>query len=652
MVNAVTFTEQLQAEAAELRTSTALVILTGAALLTGVILQFSGAPALAANLSFAVAFLAGGLPAAITAGRALLQRELDIDLLMVTAALAAAAVGEARDGAVLLFLFSLAGTLEQHALGSTKRAVAALLELRPDEATVVENGTMRVVSVEQLQRGTLVLVRPGERIPVDGVIVSGSTSVDESSMTGESLPVDKEPGSEVLAGTINGHGALEVRSTRLASETTLARMIELVTEAQAQRSPSERFSDWFGQRYTVVVLLGSALALLVFLLLGNPLQEALYRAATLLVVASPCAIVISVPAAVLSGIAAAARRGVLFKGGAALEAFGRITVMAFDKTGTLTEGKLRVTDIVPFGRSEQELLTFAVALERHSEHPLASSIVQEGLDRGISPAAIPDVVALPGLGLAGEASGRELWAGNLKMLQSRQAALSASEAAQFEQLEAQGRTTVIFGEGSTVLGLIGLADAIRDGAAGMLRDLAALGIERTVMMTGDSAAVAAEVGAELGMQAADIHAGLLPADKVRLVQDLRAQHAVGFLGDGVNDAAALVVADVGLAMGVAGSDAALEAADVALLADDLSRLPEALQLAQRANRVLRQNLLFATGIMALMVVVTLFWHLPLPLAVLGHEGGTLLVVANGLRLLGHKGAGRVRRRGQLRITQA
>jgi cation transport ATPase len=361
-----------------------------------------------------------------------------------------------------------------------------------------------------------------------------------------------------------------------------------------------------------------------------------------------------VPAAVLSAIAAAARRGVLFKGGSALEEFGRVTVMAFDKTGTLTEGKLRVTDVVPFGGTEDGLLAFAVALEQHSEHPLARSIVAEGLSRGITPAAVAGVTALPGRGLSGEAGGMTMWAGNRKLLGERQLVLDAEAAVRLLELEQQGRTTVILGADDKVLGLIGLADTVRSGAAGMLRELGDLGIHRTVMLTGDSEAVAAQIGGELGMKPADIHAGLLPGDKVRLVQEIGRQHTIGFLGDGVNDAAALVTADVGLAMGVAGSDAALEAADVALLADDLARLPEALRLARSANSILRQNLLFATGIMLVMVAITLFWHLPLPLAVLGHEGGTLRVVANGLRLLrGEKRSGRASvRRGRIRMTQA
>ena len=626
------FEEEQRQDRRELRLAAALTGLTAFGLALGVGLQLAGLPAWA-WAAFALAYLAGGIPATLEALASLARGRLDIDLLMVLAALGAAAVGEPRDGAILLFLFSLAGTLEDYALGNTKRAVTSLMKLRPDSAHRRRpDGQSETVEVGVLQRGDVVLVKPGERIPVDGVLLAGSSAVDQAPITGESVPVDKTVGDPVFAGTVNGQGVLELEVSKPASESTLARMVELVTQAQAQRAPSQRFSDWFGQRYTGVVLLGSLAALAVFLLVGLPSSEAFYKAATLLVVASPCAIVISVPAAVLSALAAAARDGVLFKGGAALEDFGNARLLALDKTGTLTEGRMVLTDLVAVEGAEEQLLRKLAALELSSEHPIAKSVLSEAKKRGLEVSAAEAVSAVPGKGVVGELAGQRLWAGNRKLAQAQGVALGPEVEAALEGLERDGKTTLMLG-GERVLGVVGVADVLRASAKDTLRQLRQQGVERIVMLTGDHWRVARAVGAQLGLDERDIHAELLPEDKVRLVRELGQARAVAYLGDGVNDAAALASASVGLAMGTAGSDAALEAADVALLSDDLGKLPRSYALAQKANRVIKQNLAFALGIMALMVGLTLFWHLPLPLGVLGHEGGTLVVVANGLRLL-------------------
>lgn len=639
--------DEMRREKTRLRWLVAFTSFTAVGLALGILGGLTEArPALTTG-AFALAYLAGGLPAAWNALRNLLQRALDIDLLMVLAALAAAAVGEVRDGAILLFLFSLAGTLEHYAMGNTKRAVVGLMKLRPDTANVLrDDGRVERVPVAQVAVGARVLVKPGERIPVDASVLTGSSAVDQAPITGESVPVDKGVGDSVFAGTVNGHGALELTVSRRAEHSTLARMIELVTEAQEQRSPSERFSQWFGQRYTVLVLVGSALALGVFLLLDMPRDAAFYKAATLLVVASPCAIVISVPAAVLSALAASARMGVLFKGGGALEDFGAAKVIGFDKTGTLTEGKMRVTDVVPLRGTEAELLRSAAALELASEHPLAQSIVRHASEAHLDVDAAEDVRAVPGMGLHGRVGGENHWAGNRRMLEAQGATLSAEAERALVALEGGGKTAVIVGEGTQLLGVLGVADTPRESAAGSLAALRSLGLARMVMLTGDHRSVALAVAARLGIAEQDVHAGLLPEDKVERVRQLATEGHVAFVGDGVNDAAALATASVGVAMGTAGSDAALEAADVALLSDDLRMLPEAYALARRANRVIRQNLGFALGIMVLMVVITLFAYLPLPLGVLGHEGGTILVVANGLRLLGHRPSGDRGRQGR------
>jgi len=628
--------EELAEERKALRIDAGLTALTLGGLLVGVYFQITGGPALYVALAFILAYLAGGLPAAKGAFLNLLEKKLDIDLLMVLAALAAAGVGEARDGAILLFLFSLASTLEAYAMGNTKRAVVALMKLRPDQANLESApGATTRVSVESLAIGMVVVVKPGERIPVDGSVLTGTSAVDQSSMTGESMPVDKEPGASVFAGTVNGHGALRVTVLKTASHSTLAKMITLVTEAQAKRSPSERFSDWFGERYTIVVLVGSIVALGAFILFGIPLDEALYKAATLLVVASPCAIVISVPAAILSALAASAKRGMLFKGGAALETFAATDIVAFDKTGTLTEGKMQVQKVIPLGVTEHQLLQVAATLEANSEHPLAKSILNYAALAGITPGSVEKAEALPGKGLYATYEGRRYFAGNRVMLETSGLKIDAKTEAAMNELEAAGMTTIVVGS-DIVYGVIGISDTVRASAAETIEELRRSGIKRIVMLTGDHRSVALAVGAQIGILSEDIYAGLLPADKVALVEQLRSVGKVAFVGDGVNDAAALATAHVGVAMGTAGSDVALEAADVALLSDDLKALLRARKLSLQANAIIRQNLVFALGILVLMVITTVFFYLPLPLAVIGHEGGTLLVVANGLRLLWQK----------------
>lgn len=633
---ALALQQELQQERRTLRFEALLTIITVVGLIIAVIAQFSGAPNSLVWIAFIVAYLAGGVPASIGAVQELFKGKLDIDLLMVLAALAAAAVGEPRDGAILLFLFSLAGTLEGYAMGNTKRAVASLMKLRPDEASLhLPDGQTKRVAVEALQLGDIVVVKPGERIPVDADISQGQSAIDQSAVTGESVPVDKTIGDPVFAGTVNGHGALLLRVSKLASESTLARMIKLVTEAQEQRSPSERFSNWFGQRYTFFVLLGSIVALAIFLLIDMPRAEAFYKAATLLVVASPCAIVISVPAAVLSALASAARKGVLFKGGAALEDFGNAETLALDKTGTLTEGKMRVTDVIALAMPEAEFIKLAASLEAQSEHPLAKSILNYARAKGIEPNIPENTKALPGKGLQAEFEGKKFWAGNHKLLAEESVSLNDEAKAALAKLEREGKTPILIGA-ETLLGVIGVADTLRLSAKPTLERLKALGLKRFVMLTGDHSSVASAVAKELGLAKEDVYAELLPEDKVNYVRELSQKSKVAFVGDGVNDAAALATAHVGMAMGTAGSDVALEAADIALLTDNLERLPEVYALSKRANRVIRQNLGFALGVMILMVLLTLFWTLPLPLGVIGHEGGTLLVVANGLRLLWSK----------------
>jgi Zn2+/Cd2+-exporting ATPase len=576
-----------------------------------------------------LAFLAGGVPAARSAlGELWREHKLDIDLLMVVAALAAAAVGAALEGAVLLALFSLSQTLEHRAMGKARRAVEALMQLRPETALRDGPDGVQEVPVADLVPGDHVILRPGSRVPVDGRVAMGSGHMDESSVTGESLPVRKDIGSPVHEACVNLDGILTVEVVRSLSESTVAQMIRMVTEAQAMKSPSERFSDWFGQRYTIAVLVGSILAFFGFRLTGLANSEALYRAATVLVAASPCAVVISVPAAILSALSSAARGGVLFKGGAALEGLAEVRTFAFDKTGTLTTGRAGVTAVVALEGTEEAFLALAAGLEAQSEHPIAAAIRAHAAEGGITPTPVRDVRSHPSEGITGLDDDGALWAGNARML----AAMGATLPPALAPLADGAETLVVLGRGPRILGALTVADEARETAAPALADLREGGAA-ILMMTGDRAEVAARIGARLGLRPDEIQSGLLPGDKVRLVDQATTRGKVAFIGDGVNDAAALARADVGIAMGVAGSEVALQAADVALMAEDLTKLAAARALSRRTARVIRQNLTLALGAMVVLVTGSLFFALPLPLAVIGHEGGTLLVVLNGLRLL-------------------
>ena len=615
--------------------STVLTVLTVLGMLLALVAIWPLEGVLADRSSLAglgLVYLAGGLPAALRALDALWKEHiLDIDLLMVVAAGAAAAVGAPFEGAVLLTLFSVSTTLEEQALGRARRAVESLMALRPETALrKASDGSVVEIAAADLEVGDTVVLRPGARVPADGVIVSGRGSLDEANITGESMPVAKEPGAQVFEATVNLDGVLEARVSKTIEESTVARMIALVTEAQAAKAPSEQFSAWFGQRYTIAVMAGAALAFAAFYWLGRDWEDALYRSATLLVAASPCAIVISVPAAILSALSAAARSGVLFKGGAALETLAAVDTFAFDKTGTLTTGMAIVTRIVPLDGDEQGFLSLLAGIEAHSEHHSAAAIRREAASRSVAVAQVTNVATRPSAGIVGHHGEGLLWAGNPRLASEMEASIDHPA---LRTLASDNQTVIYLGKDSSVLGAVTVADGVRTTSAVALDALRLSGVERIVMMTGDRQPVALRIGHELGLPPQDIHADMLPEDKVRMVGELAASGKVAIVGDGVNDAAALARADVGIAMGAAGSDVALQAADVALLSEEMEQLAKAHDLARRTARIIRQNLAFALIAMAVLVVGSLFFDLPLPLAVVGHEGGTVLVVLNGLRLL-------------------
>jgi Cd2+/Zn2+-exporting ATPase len=581
---------------------------------------------------YAAAALAGGWEVSQHAWQAIRQRHLDTDLLMLIAAGGAAILGQYAEGALLLFLFSLGHALEERALDQARAAVRALADLAPKTALVQRNGAEIELPVGQLQLDEQVVVRPGVRLPVDGVVVEGSSSVNQAPVTGESLPVDKERGEAVFAGSINGEGALLVKVTRLAKDSTLARVMKLVEEAQAQKSPTQQTLERFERRYVPLVLLATFAAIVIPPFFGMPLQTSLMRGLTLLVAASPCALALGAPAAILAGVAQAARNGVLVKGGAHLENLGRLKAIAFDKTGTITRGDLRVVAIEPLnGFDQEEMLRLAAALEMRSAHPLAQAVVQAAQARGVELPVSEQVEAVHGRGLRGMVEGREALAGSLAWLDGK---TTIGQAAQQKAMsyELQGCSVVWLAVDGEAAGFLALADTLRDGVAASLAELKQVGVQHTILLTGDQPGAAAAIAAQAGLS--DVRAGLLPEDKLAALRQLQDQYGLAaMVGDGVNDAPALAHAGLGIAMGGAGTDVALETADVVLMGDDLSRLPYAIRLGRATQAIIQQNLALALGVIALLSLASLTGWVSIGLAVLIHEGSTLVVAANALRLL-------------------
>ncbi|MBA3414386.1 MAG: cadmium-translocating P-type ATPase, partial [Chloroflexia bacterium] len=540
--------------------------LVGAVLLERAVGPVPGVVAL-----FALAYLAGGTFAAWGALTDLFtHRTVNVDLLMVTAAIGAAAVGSWAEGAILLGLFSSSNALEHHALGRTRRAVRALMELSPQVATVLRPEGELTVPVEEIRLGETVLVRPGERVAVDGVVIGGETAIDQAAITGESVPVGKGPGDPVFAGTINGSGAVRVRAEKLHQESTLARIVAFVAQAQEQKSRTQRFTDAFEGRYAVGVLLfAGGLAVVPPLAFGVAWGEAFYRAMTLLVVASPCALVISTPASTLSALANAARHGILFKGSNHLEDAGALQTVAFDKTGTLTVGRPSLTDIVvldPGGIwDEARLLRLAASAERLSEHHLGEAIVRAARERGLALAEPEGFRAIAGKGIVAEVAGETVVVGNDALFAEFGATVGTAARAEADRLRSDGKTAIFVGDALGPAGILAVADTVRPGAAAVVRRLRAQGIGRVVMLTGDNGRVAAAIAARVGIDPADVQADLLPEEKLAVIAGLQRAGPVAMVGDGVNDAPALAAATLGVAMGGAGTDVALETADVVLM---------------------------------------------------------------------------------------
>jgi Cd2+/Zn2+-exporting ATPase len=594
-----------------------------------------GLPMPAAVLLFLAAYYFGGWDISRHAWHALRERHFDTDLLMVVAAIGAAILCDFAEGALLLFLFSLGHALEQRALGRARAAVRALAELAPKTALVRRNGAETEVPVEQLQLQDVVLIRPGVRVPVDGVILSGRSGVDQSPVTGESVPVDKASGDQVFAGSINGEGALEAQVTRLAKDSTLARVMKMVEEAQTQKSATQQLTERFERWFVPGVLIADVLLIILPPLFGVPFQESFLRAMTLLVAASPCALALGTPAAVLAGVAQAARNGVLVKGGAHLENLGRLNAIAFDKTGTLTHGQPEVTQVIAFEGDESQILSLAAALESRSAHPLAQAVVRAAQSRGLSTPDVGEVESLTGRGLRSTFEGQTVLIGNLDFMDETGVYMLETQRKPLDDLQDAGKTAILLARGSRLCGVLALADTLRPDAVETIAALKQIGVGKTILLTGDNSRVAAGIARQAGV--ADFRAGLMPEDKAEAMHSLVQTYGqVAMVGDGVNDAPALANASVGIAMGGAGTDVALETADVALMGNQLSKLPFAIGLGRASRAIITQNLAIALGVIAVLVVASLAGWAAIGVAIVIHEGSTLAVVANALRLLGYR----------------
>ena len=632
-------------------------ILSGVLLAIGFGVSFISSVPLYVSIAFYIgSYLFGGYFTTKEALERVLKGGFEVDFLMMVAAIGAAILGKWVEGALLLFLFSLGHALEHHAMNKAKKSIEALAELAPKTALRKQNGKIEEIDIDSVRINDVIVVRPDSQIPVDAVVIHGQSSVDQSSITGESIPVDKvaienaeidyskekdiNSVNRVYSGTINGNGSLEVKVIKESKDTTLSRLITLVNEAQTQKSPTQRFTDRF-ERYFVPIILGLVVVLLgAFLVVDETFNDSFYRAMTVLVAASPCALAISTPSAVLSGVARAAKGGVLIKGGRPLEDLGVLTALAFDKTGTLTEGKPNLTEVIALDNvDENELLRIAVAVEALSDHPLAKAIVRDGKKRIGDGSLLPEAQNLEsilGKGVKALLGSDDIYIGNLELhdnIDNQKPSAAIRE--QVEALEERGNTTMIVRRNNTYIGILALMDTPRKEAKSTLQQLKKVGIKRMIMLTGDNQKVADAVAQEIGIT--DAWGGLLPEQKVDAIKELKeSESKVAMVGDGVNDAPAMAHSTVGIAMGAASSAVALETADIALMGNTLDALPFAIGLSRMTRRIIKQNVFISLGVVALLIPATIFGFANMAIAVVFHEGSTLVVVLNALRLLRYK----------------
>lgn len=629
-------------------------LLCGLFLLAGFILSFTSVSSTVSLVLYIIAYFFGGFFTAKEAYETIIRGGFEIDFLMLVAAIGAAILGEWAEGALLLFLFSLGHALEHYAMGRATKSISALADLAPKTALIKKGDQLTEVPIEQLKLNDLILVKPGSKISADGLIVNGSGAINQAPITGESIPVDKVPYPEtnisiedaakvdskyrVFAGTINGSEALEIRVTKIASDSTISRLVRLVNESQKQKSPTQNFTDKLQKYYVPSVLILVVLLQFAFLVLNETYSESFYRSMAVLVAASPCALAISTPSAVLSGVARAARAGVLIKGGRPLEELGTLHAIAFDKTGTLTLGHPELTGLYPVtGVSEEELLETAIAAEMLSDHPLAKAIVKAGtekLKKEIKPAGKLNSVS--GFGISAVIGDATIRIGKAAFFEKEKGFAESGLTVRVKELEEKGNTTMIVQKADRFLGVLTVMDTLREDATQTVASLKDLGLKRLVMLTGDNQSVANAIAAQAGISEA--FGSLLPEQKVAAIEKLKSdEKKVAMVGDGINDAPAMAKSSVGIAMGAAGSDVALETADIALMADKLSPLPFAIGLSKSASRIIRQNLFISLGMVVILIPLTLLGIAHIGPAVAAHEGSTLVVVLNALRLLAYKG---------------
>lgn len=603
-------------------------------LVSGLIAGRLEAPELMVNGLFLIGiFLGGYLPAKNGISVLINAREFDMNFLMTIAVIGASALGEFEEAAAVVFLFSFGNALQGYTLDKTRNSIRALMEITPNEALVRKGTTEVMLPVEKIVIGDITIIRPGERIAMDGKVFTGYSTVNQAPITGESIPIEKRPGDEIYAGTINERGSLEVKVTKLAKDNTISRIIHMIEEAQGQRAPSQQFVDKFAKYYTpLVIVLAVLVAAVPPLIFGQPFEKWFYEAMAMLLVACPCALVISTPVSIVSAIGSAAKEGVLIKGGMYLEEAGALSVIAFDKTGTLTEGKPQVTDIIPIdGIPDKELLSIASAIESRSEHPLADAIVKSAKKHGAEISIISAFEAIPGKGAKAMVQGKTYQIGNSRLFTEQAIDLKHVED-KISRLQNEGKTVMMLGDDRRILGLIAVADVLRENSGQAINRLKKAGIKKVIMLTGDNESTARAIATKSGVD--DFRADLLPEDKVDAIKSLLAEHGkVAMVGDGVNDAPAMAISTVGIAMGAAGTDTALETADIALMADDLTKLTDTIRLSRKTLGVIKQNIAFALIIKGLILLLVVPGWLTLWLAVIGDMGSSLLVTLNAMRLL-------------------
>ncbi len=592
-----------------------------------------------ATIGYAAAILIGGYSLFIKGFKNLVRLNFDMNTLMTVAILGAAAIGEWGEGATVVILFAISEALERYSMDKARQSIESLMDIAPKEALIRRGNEEMMVPVDDIQVGDIMIVKPGQKLAMDGIVIKGTSTLNQAAITGESVPVTKTVGDEVFAGTLNEEGLLEVKVTKRVEDTTLSKIIHLVEEAQAERAPSQAFVDRFAKYYTpAIIIFALLLAVIPPLFMGADWSEWIYRGLAVLVVGCPCALVISTPVSIVTAIGNAAKNGVLIKGGIYLEEAGNLKVIAFDKTGTLTKGIPSVTDVVTYNGNENELMTITAAIEKGSQHPLASAIIRKAEEDGLNfnDVSVEEFQSITGKGVKAKVNNAMYYVGSPGLFEELLPNGIQSEIKeQITTLQIQGKTVMALGTEKEILALIAVADEIRESSKEVIRKLHQVGIEKTVMLTGDNQRTAEAIGKQVGVS--DIKADLLPEDKLNFIKELRDKYrSVAMVGDGVNDAPALAASTVGVAMGGAGTDTALETADIALMSDDLSKLPYTIKLSRKALAIIKQNITFSLGIKVLALLLIVPGWLTLWLAIFADMGATLIVTLNSMRLLNVK----------------